>query len=301
MLKTKSVKMMGTTIDVTLPTSTCEEIYEIVWQQLRLYNHKFSANDASSQLCEINENAGIRSVKVDDELFHLVKLGLQHSMCDASNLNIAIGPLIQLWRIGFSDARVPTQDDIQARLAIVNPADIALNEVESTIFLTKKGMKIDLGAIAKGYIADKIVALLKQYGIEYGLINLGGNVLTFGNHPINQEGYWRIGIQDPQKPHGHHVAVIPIKNKTIVTSGIYERTLNIGDTQYHHIFDSRTGYPIETELASITVICDRSVDAEIWTTRLFGMSQSDMQLILADHPDIKVVCIYQNGHITSIG
>ena len=127
-------------------------------------------------------------------------------------------------------------------------------------------MKIDLGCLAKGYIADLIVADLKQKGVSSALLNLGGNIVGIGP----EKDAWRIGIQDPTQPRNEYVTVVPIQNQSVVTSGIYERSLEKEGQTYHHILDPKTGYPMETDVVSFTIISTNSVDGEIWTTRLYG-------------------------------
>ena len=136
-------------------------------------------------------------------------------------------------------------------------------------------MRIDLGALAKGYIADKLKEFLVEQGVQSGIIDLGGNILTIGENPTFHRP-WRIGIQNPALDRGEHVAVIEISDGSVVTSGIYERQLVVDGKTYHHIFDRTTGYPMETELASITIVAKKSVDCEIWTTRLFGQNPYDI-------------------------
>ncbi|CDO17265.1 Thiamine biosynthesis lipoprotein [Streptococcus gallolyticus] len=267
-----SVKMMGTIIDIVVDSDTPHQHIKEVCHLLTVYKNRFSANDNDSELMIINNNAGIAPVTVHPDLFELIELGKTHSLLQPSNLDIAIGPLVQSWRIGFEDAKVPNKENIQKAIALANPEHIILNAAEKSVFLNRKGMKIDLGALAKGYIADKIMDYLKTENVSSAMINLGGNVLVYGNNPKREGGEWFIGIQHPQKKRGQNLGILRIKNKSVVTSGIYERYLKIGDKDYHHIFDRRTGYPIETEMASLTIVADKSVDCEIWTTRLFGLS-----------------------------
>ena len=157
-------------------------------------------------------------------------------------------------------------------------------------------MKIDLGALAKGYSADLIATFLKSQGVEDALIDLGGNILTVGQNPIKKQP-WRIGIQNTVEPRWHHILALSIENKSVVTSGIYERHLEVDGQSFHHIFDSTTGYPVETELASITIISDRSVDGEIWTTRLFGESPTSILNIVESLPGIDTLLVSQSGKI----
>ncbi len=263
---------MGTIIDIIVDSDTPQQHIKEICHLLTVYKNRFSANDNDSELMIINHNAGIAPVTVHPDLFELIELGKTHSLLQPSNLDIAIGPLVQSWRIGFEDAKVPDKENIQKAIALANPEHIILNAAEKSVFLNRKGMKIDLGALAKGYIADKIMDYLKTENVSSAMINLGGNVLVYGNNPKREGGEWFIGIQHPQKKRGQNLGILRIKNKSVVTSGIYERYLKIGDKDYHHIFDCRTGYPIETEMASLTIIADKSVDCEIWTTRLFGLS-----------------------------
>ena len=160
----------------------------------------------------------------------------------------------------------------------------------------RPGMKIDLGALAKGYSADCIATFLKSQGVTDALIDLGGNILTVGQHPVKQQP-WRIGIQNPVEKRGQHLLVLSVKDKSIVTSGIYERHLEVDGQSFHHIFDSETGYPVETDLASITIISDRSVDGEIWTTRLFGESPASILNTVESLPGIDTLLVSQSGKI----
>ncbi len=182
-------------------------------------------------------------------------------------------------------------------LQFINPSDIELDDQEQTVYLKKEGMAIDLGALAKGYVADKIVDFLKRIGVEAGLINLGGNILTFGQAPHNPDGCWRIGIQDPQKTRGENALVLKIGEESVVTSGIYERTLTVNGKTYHHILSPETGYPIESQLASLTIVSKQSVDGEIWTTRLFGQEITRIYKMAEETDGIEAVLIGLDGRI----
>ena len=270
-----SLRLMGASIHLTIFHEDAQNLLLQSEQLLHLYKNRFSANDADSELMEINLQAGKKAVKVHPELFELIELGKKHSIAANSHLNIAIGPLVQTWRIGFSDAKLPSEEEIQRLLKITDPEEIVLNDSNREVYLSKEGMRIDLGALAKGYIADKLKEFLVEQGVQSGIIDLGGNILTIGENPTFQRP-WRIGIQNPVLDRGEHVAVIEVSDVSVVTSGIYERQLVVDGKTYHHIFDRTTGYPMETELASITIVAEKSVDCEIWTTRLFGQNPYDI-------------------------
>ena len=288
-----SLRLMGASIHLTIFHEDAQNLLLQSEQLLHLYKNRFSANDADSELMEINLQAGKRAVQVHPDLFELIELGQKHSIAANSHLNIAIGPLVQTWRIGFSDAKLPSEEEIQRLLKITNPEEIVLNDSNREVYLSKEGMRIDLGALAKGYIADKLKEFLLEQGVRSGIIDLGGNILTIGENPTFHRP-WRIGIQNPALDRGEHVAVIEVSDASVVTSGIYERQLVVDGKTYHHIFDRTTGYPMETELASITIVAEKSVDCEIWTTRLFGQNPYDIIEEIEQQPGLEAFVITKN-------
>lgn len=288
---------MGTTIDIQINSKNAQKQIQEVIELLELYKNRFSANDFNSELMAINNNAGIKPIQVHPDLFELITIGKEHSLARPSNLNIAIGPLVQTWRIGFSDAKLPSPSEVSEAMILSDPTHILLDSKNQSVFLNQIGMKIDLGALAKGYIADKIMTYLKNEMIDSAIINLGGNVLVHGDNPNRSEGYWVIGIQHPKKERGQNIGAVKIKNQSVVTSGTYERRLIIDDKEYHHIFDRQTGYPIQTEMASISIVSKQSVDCEIWTTRLFGLSIKEALDILNAVSYIEGIIITKDDRI----
>lgn len=288
-----SLRLMGASIHLTIFHEDAQNLLLQSEQLLHLYKNRFSANDADSELMEINLQAGKRAVQVHPDLFELIELGQKHSIAANSHLNIAIGPLVQTWRIGFSDAKLPSEEEIQRLLKITNPEEIVLNDSNREVYLSKEGMRIDLGALAKGYIADKLKEFLLEQGVRSGIIDLGGNILTIGENPTFHRP-WRIGIQNPALDRGEHVAVVEVSDASVVTSGIYERQLVVDGKTYHHIFDRTTGYPMETELVSITIVAEKSVDCEIWTTRLFGQNPYDIIEEIEQQPGLEAFVITKN-------
>lgn len=286
---------MGTNIDLMVVHPEGSRILNHLEDLLHIYNMRFSANRDDSELMQINQAAGVRPVKVHPEMFELIALGKNHSIAKNSLLNIAIGPLIKLWNIGFDNARVPDQDEIDEVLKVIDPNLIELDEENQTIYLAKDGMEIDVGAIAKGYIADRLVDYMKQEGVASGLVNLGGNLVTVGPALNRPDYYWRIGVQNPEELRGQSSLTLKIYNQSVVTSGIYERKLMMNGQTYHHIFDQKTGYPVDTETASITIIADQSVDCEIWTTRLFGQEPQHIINEINQPPGIEGVVITRDG------
>lgn len=296
-MQSREIHMMGTIIEISVQHDQPNLILDKVIQRLEEYEKRFSAHDPDSELMQVNKNAGIMPVKVNSSLYKLIKIGKEHSSPTDSSLNITIGPLVQAWRIGSDDARVPSQEMIQSLLGKTKPSDIILDDEAQTVFLKHTGMFIDLGALAKGFIADLIINDFKLMNVSAGLINLGGNVMTYGMAPKHEDGYWRIGIQHPFLSRGNYIAVLKAFNQSVVTSGIYERKFTVNDKTYHHILDRHTGYPIETDIAGLTIISKESVDGEIWTGRLFGQPLQQIMKTLNQLEDISGIVVTKDGEL----
>lgn len=291
MEKRRVLHLMGTVITLTVFHPEGERLLDQCESMLRDYQQRFSANDASSTLMQVNANAGRMPMKVDSDLYQLIRYGYDLSLSSNGRFNLVIGPLIKLWRIGFTDAKVPTDEEIQARMNLIDLTQVELDDENETVYLAKSGMEMDLGALAKGYFADQLKSFLKAEGVTAGIVDLGGNVLTIGKSPKHPSGYWQIGIQDPLRQRGNLMAAVAIQDQSVVTSGIYERFIKIGDTLYHHIFDSKTGYPVESEIASVTIVSDESIDGEVWTTLLFAETPADALVRLNEHASIEGIVI----------
>lgn len=272
---TKIIYLMGTKISLYVKGDDAEKLAEKACSMLINYEEVFSANSDKSQLAMLKRTASLAPQEIDEELYELIKIGKKHSLCENTYLNIAIGPLIKLWRIGFKEAHVPEKEAITKVLELLNPENIQLDDEKKTVYFLKKGIEIDLGAIAKGYFADKVMELFKENGAVSAMVDMGGNVLVFGESPSNS-GDWNVGIQNPFLPRGNAVALVKIKDQSVVTSGIYERVFENNGRKYHHIFDSKTGYPIESNIASLTIIADKSIDCDIYTTKLFGLDAASI-------------------------
>lgn len=271
----KIIYLMGTKISLYIKANAAEKLAEKAEDMLIHYEQVFSANSDNSQLAMLKKEASFAPQKVDEELYELIKIGKEHSLCENTYLNIAIGPLIKLWKIGFEGAHVPEKEAIAQVLDLLKPENIQLDDEKKTVYFLKKGIEIDLGAIAKGYFADKVMELFKENGAVSAMVDMGGNVLVFGES-ASIGGDWNVGIQNPFLPRGNAVALVKIKNQSVVTSGIYERVFEKDGSKYHHIFDSKTGYPIESNIASLTIIADKSLDCDIYTTKLFGLDAASI-------------------------
>lgn len=295
---TQVIDLMGTKIRLYFKGDQADRWLAEAGSMLRHYEQVFSANSQQSQLSALKATAMIKPVVVDDDLYELIKIGKEHSLDANSFLNIAIGPLIKLWRIGFQEARVPSQQEIAQVLGRLDPADILLDDDSRSVFFAKNGIEIDLGAIAKGYFSDKVMDFFKQKEPVSAMIDIGGNLLIHGDSP-KQTQHWDVGIQNPFLPRGHCIASIKIRNQSVVTSGIYERRFEHNGKQYHHIFDSHSGYPVDNNVASLTIIADKSLDCDIYTTKLFGLAPRDILATVNSIEGMEAMVITLDGQLAT--
>lgn len=290
-------KLMGTTIKISIFAYCNKSILDEIDDLLYKYNLIFSMYDKNAELYNLNKNAYLNEINVSDDLFELIKIGKMHSLSQNSNLNICIAPIVNLWNIGFSNYRIPNKNEISHALEFTNPKDIILNENDKSISYNNPNLKIDLGSLAKGYIADRLIDFLISKGVNSAVVNLGGNIVTLGLAIHRPDLNFRIGLQNPSLPRGNHLIDLAINDMSIVTSGKYERNFTKDDITYHHIFDPSTGYPIETDMASLTIISKKSVDGEIWTSKLFGKSFEYIESQVMQNKDINAIIIYDDNKI----
>ena len=265
-----------------------------VFRLIKQQENIFTVNRHDSYVMAINHAAGSHAVVVSAPVFDLIRCAKAVSQLPESSFNFTIGPLVKRWKIGFSGHSVPDASDLQALLALTDPDDVILDEHSRSVFLQKAGMEIDLGAIAKGYIADVVRDYLHQEKVTDALINLGGNVQTLG---AGAEGAWAIGLKKPFSTPDALIGVINVKGKSVVTSGIYERYFESEGQRYHHILDPKTGYPLDNELLSVTVISDDSIDGDIYTTLLYGMGVEKSLACLKNIPQIEAIFVTKDQQV----
>lgn len=263
--------LLGTYVRIRVYDEGKEAALKPAFDRVKELGDKITINQKGSEIDEVNEQAGIKPVKVSDDVYTLVKRAYEYSQDSQGGFDMAIGAITQLWRIGFDDARKPSQEEIDQALKLVDYHKIELNDQEKTVYLKEKGMIIDLGAIAKGYITDEVVKVLKKQGVTTAIVDLGGNVYVLGHSPRGENQDWTVGIQDPNMARGSVLGSIKERNKTLVTSGIYERYLEVDGKKYHHLFDPKTGYPFDNDIASVTIITDKSIDGDGLSTAVFSM------------------------------
>lgn len=258
---------MGTPISITLYDGGNQKVLDKAFKKIVEIEDSVSINKENTEITKLNESAGIDKVKLSDLSYDILKKGIEYSRLSNGSYDITIGPLVKLWSIGLEDAKVPSKEEINDTIGYIDYNNIKIDDSTKEAFLTKKGMEVDLGSIAKGYAADEVAKILKQEGINSAIIDLGGNIYALGSK--NSDNNWKIGIQDPFNDRGQIVGAIEVSDKTVVTTGIYERFIEEDGVKYHHILDPKTGYPYETDIAGVSIIADNSIDADALSTLTF--------------------------------
>ena len=283
---------MGTIVSVTLYESDDDKIDDI-FSYIYSLDSMISRYNEKSYIAMINSNAGISPVTVPDEVYGLVKVSLEMAKETDGLFNPAIGPLSSLWGFGTEDARVPSSDEIESVLPLLDWRKIKLSDDDNSVFLESEGMAIDLGAVGKGWAADMIDSYLDELCVEHALVNLGGNVLLHGGKADGSA--WRVGIRDPENLSSSYASVA-IEDGTVITSGGYQRYIEKDGEVYHHILNPETGYPFQTDILSATVIGDSGTLSDMLSTVIFA-SGSDKAEEIADKHDVSIILKLTDGSV----
>lgn len=287
--------MLGTICTIKIYDNKSSEVMSKAFDRIKDIENKMSVNKDGTEVDAVDAAAGMSYVKVSEDTFKVIKTGKEYSEKSGGKFDITIGPLVKLWGIGTDAAKLPSKSEIDDKRNLINYKDILLNETDKSVMLAKPGMELDLGGIAKGYSADEVARVLRENNVKHAIINLGGNVIVI-NDNVNGKP-WNIGIQNPFDTRGEIVGTISATNKTIVTSGIYERFFEKDGVRYHHILDPFTGYPMNSDLASVTVITDVSIDADAMTKNLFYLGSEKGLTYIQQSGNVEAVFITKDKKV----
>ena len=269
---------LNTAVTVTIYDSQDRELLTECMNLCDKYEKIFSRTASDSELYQLNHRgltpaAGTEDTfQVSDSLAELIRKGLYYSELSEGAFDIAIEPLTSLWDFTAKDPQVPEDKLIQEALMKCDYHNVSVSD-NNEITLKTADTAIELGAIAKGYIADRLKDYLISQGVKSAIINLGGNVLCIGGKPDGSS--FKIGIQKPFADRSETIAVMDIKDKSVVSSGIYERCFEQDGTLYHHLLNPKTGYPYDNGLIAVTIISDESVDGDALSTTCFALGLED--------------------------
>lgn len=298
---TKTGFYFDTVISITLygqeKTSYIDKCFDLA----ETYESYFSTTIETSDVAQINSHIG-EPVTVHEETVELIRKGMDYYETSNGKFDITIGKLTSLWDFSGGENNVPSSAEIESYLPSVDASGIVIDK--NTVMLTRPDSAIDLGGIAKGYIADRMKEYLNSQGITSGTINLGGNVLVLGPKEYQDKKTYTIGIQEPFAQDGTSIAAVTITDESVVTSGIYQRYFEKDGVLYHHILDPDTGYPCENDLASVTIINHSSVDGDALSTVCFMMGLEKGMDYVESLDDTEAIFITRDGDVyytTGIG
>lgn len=269
---------LNTAVTVTIYDSQDRELLTECMNLCDKYEKIFSRTASDSELYQLNHReltpvAGTEDTfQISDPLAELIRKGLYYSELSEGAFDIAIEPLTSLWDFTAEDPQVPEDRLIQKALTKCDYHNVSVSD-NNEVILKTEDTAIELGAIAKGYIADRLKDYLISQGVKSAIINFGGNVLCIGGKP--NDSSFKIGIQKPFADRSETIAVMDIKDKSVVSSGVYERCFEQDGTLYHHLLNPRTGYPYDNGLIAVTIISDESVDGDALSTTCFALGLED--------------------------
>lgn len=270
--------LLGTICRLTIYDNPSQTAFDQAFETIAHIEQLMSAHLNDSEIALINAKAGIESVPVSSQTFFVIKTALEAATVSSGAFDPTIGPLVAAWGIGSDNPRKPSQEEINRLLPLEGYQKVSLDEKTQSVFLQEQGMMLDLGGIAKGYAADEVAKVLRANGVEKAIINLGGNVLVIGSRLDNTP--WRIGIQNPEAERGGYIGIVDLIDKTLVTSGPYERFFVFEDEMYHHIIDTKNGYPVKNGLSSVSIITTKSIEADALSTAAYSLGlEKGMALI----------------------
>ena len=263
------------------------------------YESLFSNKIETSEISRINASAGT-PVKVSQETIELISLGLDYCELSGGKFDITIAPLSDLWNFSEQpEHTVPDAVAIEEARSHVDYRKVLVDENACTVTLQDPQAKIDLGGIAKGYIADRLKEYLKKEGIEHALINLGGNVLTLGASCDGSP--FRIGIQKPFDEQNTPIDIVEIQDRSVVSSGVYQRYFKKDGRLYHHILNPETGYPYANHLLQATVITGSSADGDALSTCCFALGLEEGSALIESLEDVQAVFVTEDYRLHYVG
>ncbi len=288
--------LFDTVIKIQILDPADESILDGLKKLCEKYDTMFSATNTDSELYKLNHANG-QPFTVSSETANLIQEGIHYSELSGGAFDLTIEPVSALWDFKADKPTVPSSDAIAQAVSHVDYTKVDIQD--NTVTLEDPEAGIDLGAIAKGYIADQVKTYLKKQGIKHAIINLGGNVDVIGTKPDGSK--YNIGIQKPFDESGEAITSVQLKDQTVVTSGIYERYFKKNGKLYHHILDPRTGYPCENNLYSVSIITDSSTKADALSTTCFLLGYEKGMELIQSMDGVEAIFITDDEKVHKIG
>jgi thiamine biosynthesis lipoprotein len=286
--------LLDTFITITLYEGGTEQALAGAVELCREYEKLLSRSLQDSDIFRLN-HAGGAWVPINEKTAGLIRGAGEYYELSGGLFDITILPVSELWDFKSSQPSLPEEQELSQALKKVGYGNIELKQVqENWQARLKNGAMIDLGGIAKGFIADEIAAYLQTKGVRAATINLGGNILTLGAKKNGEK--WNIGLQSPDSS-AELLGVVSLAKGSVVTSGSYERCFELNGQVYHHILDPRTGYPAQSDLKAVTVICENSQRADALSTCCFLLGSEVALQLIEQQPEAEALLVLQDGSL----
>lgn len=276
---------MNTQVSVNITGRDAEKTGQSVIDALNAFEAQNSMYRANSEITRINDAAGTSYVKVNDDTYAMINRAYELCNDSGGKFDITVAPLVLAWDVNSDNPKIPkiTED----MLSLVNYKDILFDEENKSIMLKNPYQKLDLGGLAKGAACDIVKDILETGGIKEAAISVGGNVIIYGSKE------YKVGIKHPRRD-GELIANVKLKNKIISTTGDYERYFEIDGKRYHHIFDSETGYPYDSDFYSVTVFGEDGMAGDYLSTLMF---MSDTNTVINSLDKYDIIAVGRDGKI----
>jgi thiamine biosynthesis lipoprotein len=293
----RSLYLLGSPFEITLvgkDTVSINTNIDLAVAECKRIENLISDWIPTTPLSEINRNAGIKPIKVPLELISLLERSKKISELTQGAFDVTYASMDKIWKYDGSMKKMPSEEEIKKSVAKVNYKNLLIDTGKQTVFLKENGMKIGLGGIGQGYIADKIKELLKEKGVISGIINVSGDISTWGKQPSGEQ--WKIGIKNPVNK-DKIFATFPIEDTAVETSGSYEKYVVFNGKRYSHIIDTRTGYPA-TGLVSVSVFAKTTELADALATGVFVLGKEVGMDLINQLPGIECIMVDDLGKIS---
>lgn len=287
--------LLDTVVSIRLYKSGRTELLESAFKLIEEYELQLSRHRSGSEISLLNAAPAGTAVSSADSTIELIKRSIEYAQASDGTFDPTVGPLVDLWGIGSEEARIPDPEEIDKTLALIDYRMVQVDENAGEVTLAVPGMALDMGGIAKGWIADRTADYLREHGEKHILINLGGNVLVSGGKPGGKP--FKIGMQDPFDDRGRYLGIFSLENGSVVSSGIYERFFESEGIRYHHILSTDDGYPVRNGLAAVTILSEKSVDGDALSTTVFALGLDEGIKLVTSMDGIEAAFITLDGKV----
>lgn len=288
----KTNLMLDTVVTISLYDDDGDlSMLDLAFDEIARLENLLSATKEGSDLDRLNQAAGKEWVEIAPETQEVLLLAKEYAALSEGCFDVTAGPLIDLWGIHNGEGHYPTQEELEAVLPLINSDDLLVEDGKA--YLAREGMKANLGAIAKGYIADKVKELLVENGVRHATLDLGRNVLLIGGK--TDDAGFNIGIIDPNSQEQKLVGSLLVSDQSIVTSGVNERYFTYEGKNYHHILDPFTGFPADNGVASVTILSDSSAQGDALSTSCLLLGQERGLALIESLDGVEALFIMTDG------